>query len=120
MVLPEQIIFSLAMEFPDIFVPHSLKEDSEPTQDDDINQTGSSVETEVLSVETAEPQSSCRHTTADDFRVQSDQPPTGLHSPWCFISSVPIHVLVPSTNLTSPDSVQRQESKQQRLTFYSF
>ena len=111
-VLPEQIISSLAVEFPDSFVPHSLSEDSDPTQEDEIHQTGSCIEPEVISLDTAEPQSSCRHTTDDDFRFQSDQPSTGLHSPWYFISSIPIHLLVPLTNLTTPDSVQRQESKQ--------
>ena len=99
-------------EAADTCAPHSLSEDSEPTQEDEIHHTGSCIEPEVISLDTAEPQYNCRHTTDDDFRFQSDQPSTGLHSPWCFISSIPIHLLVPLTNLTSPDSVQRQDSKQ--------
>ena len=65
-VLPEHITSSLAVDLPDTLVPHSFSEDSEPTQDNEIHQTSSGVETEVLPVETAEPQSSCLHTTDDD------------------------------------------------------
>ena len=65
-VLPEHITSSLAVEWADTLVPHSLNENSDPTQDNEIHQTSSCVETEVHSVETAEPQSSCLHTTDDD------------------------------------------------------
>ena len=110
-ILPEHITSSLAVELPESLVPHSLSEDSDPTQDDEIHHvpTRSCVETEVLSVETAEPQSSCLHTTDDDFWFQSDQPSTGLHSPWCCISNMPIQLLVPPTNLTLSDSVQTRK-----------
>ena len=54
------------MEEADICVPHSFSEDSDPTQEVVILQVGLCVEPELLSVETAEPQSSCRHTTDDD------------------------------------------------------
>ena len=110
--LPEQMTSSLAVELPEILVPHSLSEVSDPKHDDEIHHTGSCIEPEVISLETAEPQSSCLQTTDDDCRFQSDQPSTGLHSPWCFISSIPIHLLVPPTNLTSLESVQREEKRE--------
>ena len=69
-VLPEHITSSLAVELADTLVPHSFSEASDPTQDNEIHQTSSCVETEVHSVETAEPQSNCLHTTDDDCRFQ--------------------------------------------------
>ena len=112
-LLPEQFTSSLVVESKDPSVPHSVSEDSDPPQGDVISHTGWSVKPKLLFTETAEPQSSCLHTTADELWFHSDVPVTGLHSPWCFISSLPVHRLAPPTNLTS-DSVQRQQSNQDR------
>ena len=113
-LLPEQITSSLSVEIKDPFVPHSLGEDSDPTQGDVITHTGCCVKPNMLFIETAEPHSSCLHTTADElwFHLVLDWPSTGLHSPWCFISSLPVQWLAPPTNLTSLDSVKRQDINQ--------
>ena len=108
-MLPEQFTSSTYKEVADIFVPHSFSEDSDPTQEDVILQAGLCVEPELLSVETAEPQPNCLHTTDDEFWFHSDQPSTGLHSPWCSNSNIPVQLLVPPTNLTLSDSVQRKK-----------
>ena len=72
----------MRVESYDFTGPQSTSEYSGPTQDDGIIHPGLRVELEVNSVETAEPQSSCRHTTDDDILFQSNQANTGLHSPW--------------------------------------
>ena len=54
------------MEVADIFGPHSSSEDSDPRQEVVILQVRLCAEPELLSVETAEPQPSCLHTTDDD------------------------------------------------------
>ena len=49
-ILPEHTTSSLAVELAETLVPHSFSEDSDPTQDKEIHQTSSGVETEVHSV----------------------------------------------------------------------
>ena len=72
----------MRVESYDFTGPQSTSEYSVPTQDDGMTHPGLRVELEVNSVETAEPQSSCLHTTDDDILFQSNQASTGLHSPW--------------------------------------
>ena len=69
-VLPKQITSSTEREVADVGVPQPFSEDSEPTQGVVILQAGLCTALELLSVETAEPQFSCRHTTADEFWFQ--------------------------------------------------
>ena len=104
--VPEQLTFSVTLPWWDFTAPHSTSEDSEPTQEDGIIHPGLLEELELNSVEMAEPQFNCRHTTDDDILFQSNQANTRLQSPWCCSSSAPLQSLLPPTNLTSPESVQ--------------
>ena len=104
LLLPEQVTSSPSTEPADCIVAHSLSENSEPLQEDVIHHTGWRSEPILHLVSTAEPQSSCLHTTDDAFRFQFDvtaKSAAGFQSPWCFTSSIPVQLLVPPTNLTS-------------------
>ena len=107
MDLPEQV--SSTMEEEESDAAQSLSVDPGWTHSDLMLHTGLSEDSSLLPVETAEPQSSSLQAAAASFRVQGEEPITGLHSV-CFTSSVPAQRLAPPTNLT--DSEQKQESRQ--------
>ena len=110
---PEQITTSLSLDcLYSSILPHSLSEDSDPSQEDTMRRMGTLRPRELIFAETAEPQFSCLHSTADAFWLHSFEAATGLHCSLCFTSSAPEQRLVPPTNFTSSDSVQRQEIKE--------